>query len=88
MKDEYRHGRWNVLCDRCGFKYKNNQLRLEWTGLRVCSGMGTNDCWEVRHPQDFVRGRRDRQLPPWVRSDQDGIDTSPGSGNEVTVDDL
>lgn len=63
----YRHGSWNVICDRCGWKYKSSQLRREWTGYRVCSGGGTNNCWEPRHPQDYVRGRVDNQMPPWVR---------------------
>lgn len=33
----------------------------------VCDGPGTNYCWEPRHPQDFVRGVKDKQTPPWVR---------------------
>lgn len=81
-------GQWKADCDRCGFTYKSRQLRLEWTGLRVCSGPGTNDCWEPRHPQDFLRGKKDRQAPPWVRPEQEGTDVSPGSGNEVTGDNL
>lgn len=60
-------GRWKAVCDRCGFDYKSNQLALEWTGLRVCRGAGTNDCFETRHPQEKVRGKADRQSPPWVR---------------------
>lgn len=84
----YEHGQWNALCDRCGFKYKARKLRKEWTGLMVCSGKGTNDCWEVRHPQEFVRGKLDKQSPAWVRPDSDGTDVSPGSGNEVSRDDL
>ena len=81
-------GQWKAQCDRCGFEYKSAKIRKEWTGLRVCSGPGTNDCWEPRHPQDRVRGRKDRQSPPWVRPEVDGPDVSPGSGNEVSPDDL
>lgn len=62
----YEHGQWNALCQRCGFKYKARQIKLEWTGLRVCCGPDTNGCWEERHPQDFVRGQKDRQAPPWA----------------------
>lgn len=58
----YEPGRWNVICDRCGFKMKNTQLRLEWTGLRVC-----RKCWEPKHPQESVQGRVDKQTPPWTR---------------------
>lgn len=56
----YRHGDANAVCDRCGFEYKHSQTRREWTGLRVCSGPGTNLCWEERHPQEFVRGIKEK----------------------------
>ncbi len=55
--------RWRCICDRCGSKKWNDELRKEWTGLMVCA-VG---CWEPRHPQDRVRGKADRQAPPWVR---------------------
>lgn len=71
----YVHGQHNAICDRCGFKYKSGQLRLEWTGLRVCDGVGTNRCYEPRHSQDGVRGKPDRQAPAWVRPE--GPDTFP-----------
>lgn len=44
---------------RCGFKYRLNELRMEWSGLRVCS-----ECWDPRpdqmsppnvHPEGLVR---------------------------------
>lgn len=63
--DYYAHGQWNAICDRCGFKFKSSQLRKEWTGYRVCSG-----CFEPRHPQDYLKGRKDKQSPPWTRPDQ------------------
>lgn len=88
MPTRFEKGQWNAVCDRCGFEYKARQLRQEWTGLRTCCGAGSNDCWEVRHPQDFVRGKKDEQVPPWTRPEQDGIDVSVGSGNEITADDL
>lgn len=111
----YVAGQWNAVCDRCGFSFKARQLHREWTGLRVCKGPGTNDCWEPRHPQDLIQGKKDRQAPPWVRPnaaepvflldengeillDENGFplldETSPdntvepGSGREVTPDDL
>jgi hypothetical protein len=37
-----------------------DEMRQEWTGLIVCE-----ECWEIRHPQDFVRGVRDDQAPEW-----------------------
>jgi len=81
-------GQWNAICDRCGGEFKARQLRLEWTGLRVCCGPGSNNCYETRNPQDFVRGKKDRQAPPWVRPEPPEIDVSPGSGNEVDASDL
>jgi hypothetical protein len=57
----YQAGTWNAICMRCGFKFKANQLRLEWTNLRVCAS-----CLDHRHPQESVRGHADRQAPPWV----------------------
>ena len=44
------------ICDRCGFKFYLNQLRTEWTGLKVC-----HDCYDPRHPQEAVRAVNDTQ---------------------------
>lgn len=76
---------YRVICDRCGFKYYNHQLRKEWTGLRTCFGANTNGCFEERHPQDFVRGKPDRQSPPWTRPEGEDVFIEPG---DVTADDL
>jgi hypothetical protein len=38
---------------------------MRWDGLMVCSGD-----WEVRQPQDYVRGVADIQAPPYVRPEQ------------------
>lgn len=35
-----------AICDRCGQRYKYDQLRLEWQGLKTCTS-----CWEEKHPQ-------------------------------------
>lgn len=37
-------------CQRCSLIFRTSDLRKEWTGLKVC-----NECWEPRHPQDFVK---------------------------------
>ena len=84
----WQPGAWKVACDRCGHWFKNTQLRQEWTGLRCCHGEGSNDCWQPRNAQEAVRGVPDRQMPPWVRPVPAEIDVSPGSGNEVSADDL
>jgi hypothetical protein len=80
----YVKGQWNACCDRCGSEYKSGKLRKEWTGLMVCSGPGTNNCWEERHPQDFVSGKADRQAPPWVRPEPPDVFITPGP---INVDD-
>ena len=41
----------------------------------VCHGPNTNDCWEPRNAQDFVRGMRDKQSPEWSRPRPDPIFT-------------
>ena len=78
--DYYAHGDFNRICDRCGFKFKASQTRMEWNGLIVC-----HECYEERHPQDFVRGRRDRQAVQHPRPE--GTDNFLTT-NEVTPDDL
>lgn len=82
------HGQWNAVCARCGGEYKARQLKKEWNGLRTCFGGGTKNCWEPKHPQLSVRGKVDRQAPPWVRPEAPDVDISVGSGNEITRDDL
>ena len=62
-------GTWWVICDRCGFRRKNTQVRKEWTGLIVCS----DTCFETRHPQDFVRAKPDEQSVPFVRPEQPDV---------------
>jgi hypothetical protein len=48
--------------DRTGFKVRSSQTREEWTGAIVDKGS-----WEARHPQDFVRGKKDDQRVPDAR---------------------
>ena len=85
---DYQPKQWNAICDRCGFQYKSRQLRKEYTGLRVCDGSGTNECWERRHPQETRTTPRDGQALPWTRPVLEGADVSVGSGNEVDPADL
>ena len=34
------------VCDRCGFRVKYLDMRMEWTGFKVCP-----ECFEPKHPQ-------------------------------------
>jgi hypothetical protein len=58
----WKSGTWNTICDRCGFKFKAEELREEWDKLMVCK-----DCWEIRHPQDLIRPIPDQAKLPWTR---------------------
>ena len=79
-KDVFVLGDWNAICDRCGFKYKASELRLEWNNLRTCE-----ECWEPRQPQDLLKGRPDDPSVDWARPE--GEEYELGT-NEVTPDDL
>jgi hypothetical protein len=35
-------------CPRCGGVFRLSQFKKEWTGLRVCHGTGTHDCWDPK----------------------------------------
>lgn len=64
MKNTYKPGQWNALCDRCGFKFKSSELKKDWQGLMVCE-----KDFELRNPQDFIRVRPERVSVPWARSE-------------------
>ena len=61
-QDYYKTGSWNVICDRCGEKFKGEQLVKEWTGFMVCK-----PCHEPRNIQDFLRGVPDNLPKPYYR---------------------
>ena len=50
----YIEGSHWVRCTRCDFIVRKEDIRIEWTKAIVCK-----DCWEPRHPQDFVRAKSD-----------------------------
>ena len=74
----YIAGGWKATCQRCGFNHRNSGIKLEWTGLRVC-----RECWEPRHPQDFVQGIADRQAPAWTSPEP-----TPVEVGTITAEDL
>lgn len=65
-RDAFVPGQWNFICDRCGRAFKSGEARKTWDGLYTCKR-----CWEPRHPQDYVKGREERPVPPWVRPRRD-----------------
>ncbi len=40
-----------AICDSCGFLKKRSECRMRWDSFFVCYP----ECWETRHPQDFIR---------------------------------
>jgi hypothetical protein len=79
--DYYKKGDFNRICDRCGVKVKASETRKEWTGWIVCK----KDCWEPRHPQEFVRGKRDNQR---VQNPRPEPTDNFLEEDEITADDL
>ena len=71
-KEKWISGSWNVICDRCGFKFKNDELRDEWTGFKVCK-----ECWEPRHPQDLLRSKPEKISVPWTRPEPADVSVGP-----------
>src|SRR5882762_1391216 len=55
-------GEWNSICDVCGFKFKEKDLKDRWDGLKVC-----NKDWEPRHPQELIRPMPTERPLPWTR---------------------
>ena len=62
----YKAGDNWVICDKCGFAIYGSEAKETWDGLVVCP-----EDWEPRHPQDFVRGKRDN-----IKVDKNGSSNS------------
>ena len=71
---------WKVTCDRTGKEVYASEVVREWTGLIV----HRHDADE-RHPQDFVKGRKDRQSVRDPRPESVDVFLDVG---DVTPDDL
>ncbi len=79
--DNLEWGAWNAICDRCGFKFKQYDLIEEWTGNMVCA-----QCYEPRHPQDFLQGVPDDPSVAWNRPDTEGdTNTTDINGNTIAT---
>lgn len=61
----YVPGDYYRIDDRSGFKVRAKRTRQEWTGFIVADNL-----WEIRQPQDFVKGVRDDQTVPLPRPRQ------------------
>lgn len=76
----YRRGDNNLIDDRTGFKIKASDARREWNNFVV-----HKDQFEVRQPQDLLRGFPDRQAVPINRPGSPDIFLAIG---EVKAEDL
>ena len=65
-KNYFISGEWNLICDVCSIKYKASKAKQRWEGFIVCP-----NCYEQRHPQDFVRSRQDKITVPYIRPPTD-----------------
>jgi len=64
MKNYFKSGEWNFICDVCGFKKKISEGRKRWDGLLVC-----HEDWEVDHPQKYLRVRETGTAVPIIRDE-------------------
>lgn len=79
-RNTYKPGDWKVYCPVCsGFRYASS-LKPRWDGLKVCP-----ECWEPRHPQEFVRGVSDEVSVPFTYKDPER-DVTAVSINRDTSD--
>lgn len=53
--DHYKPGDHWLVCDSCGLDYRRSEMRMRWDKLMVCQ-----KDWEPRHPQEFVRGIKEK----------------------------
>ena len=61
-RNYYESGGWNLICDVCSIKYKAKKAKQRWDGFIVCP-----NCYETRHPQDFVKAQSDKITVPFTR---------------------
>ncbi len=59
-EDYFLDGNWDLRCQECYIKIKSGDARRRWDNLLVCWR-----CWEIRNPQDFVRGIPDDSSVPY-----------------------
>ena len=69
----YKSGDYWVIDDISGFKIRSSDAVKQWDGLLV-----HRDHADIRNPQDFVRGRKDRQTVPDARPELADVFIGPG----------
>ena len=62
VDNNYKSGAWWIICDSCSKKTKSDDAKKRWDGFLVCPS-----CFEMRHPQDFVKTKQDKITVPIIR---------------------
>jgi hypothetical protein len=62
--DYFAPNEWSFRCDECGLKWKSSRALKRWDNCMVCPL-----CFELRNPQDLLKGMPDHPAPPWTRPD-------------------
>ena len=78
-QNTYSYGNYNAICDVCGMKFKDCDLKEQWNGekkLMVCE-----DDWEPRHEAEYFRPPKEDVSVPWAR-----IDTAESGGTDIAGD--
>lgn len=78
----YRPGDFWRICDVSGRKVRASETVRQWDGLIV-----HHSEFETRHPQDFVKGRRDRQIVTDPRPEPSPVYAGPPGGPWFMVED-
>lgn len=68
MKNHYKPGCWNVICQVCGVQFKSDEIKKRWDGVLVCK-----DDWEPRHILDFIRSYPERSGVPYQAPEPDDV---------------
>jgi len=69
---KYEAGKYNCICDRCGFQFKSSELKKDWQGLMVCA-----KDYESRHPQDLIKVQAETAFPEWARPEPEDVFLEP-----------
>lgn len=79
---QYKPGLHLFVCDVCGTVHHSDKKRIMWDGTVTC---GRRGCFDMRHPQEGIRGKVDKQSVDNPRPEATDVFLAVG---DVTVDDI
>ena len=71
MRQHYKSGDYNAVCDICGGKFKASSMLKTWDGLYVC-----RQDWYPRQPLDFPVKLKEDPTPEWTRPYGEDLNTA------------